>query len=322
MRAELTRHLQGFDALRQAGPFDYGRAHHHQGGAHDTHLVFGSMIHGDEVGSLPAFVRVMSELASGELIFGGRATFFLGNPEAGLAGARFLESDLNRVFVEEPPDTHEGRRARQLKPILDTADVFLDLHQTILQTAQPFYISPFQEEGWRWARYLAGARVWVTRHPGMAFSSGTMCADEYVRVRGKPGITLELSEKGFGNGGEERAYRVLRRALELADAIAQGAALAVLAAECQELEFLHTVHREPFASEELGLEPGWVNFRPIQTGERLSAGGTPELVAPEDGYVLFPKYPPRVQGQYKRPLPGEIYRIVQPLSDHPTRLYR
>lgn len=319
--SDLQRHLDTFDRLRQEGPFAYRRAHHHDGGA-GRHLVIGSMIHGDEVGSLPAVVRVMQELADGTLTHKGRVTFFVGNPEAGLQNARFLESDLNRVFVDEPPDTHEGRRARELKPILDAADVFIDLHQTILETARPFYICPFQVEGWHWARAIAGAVAWVTRHPGAAFSSGTMCADEYVRVQNKPGITLELSQKGFGNGGEERAYDAIVAALALADAVESGeTTLAEAASRKPELEFMHTVHREKFASDAHALAPGWVNFAPVEEEQQLAADGAPAMVAPTSGFVLFPKYPPVVDGVYKKPLPGEIYRIVQPLSEHPMTCY-
>lgn len=322
MRETLERWLGRFDAVASPGPYAYERVVHHVGGQHDTHLVVGSMVHGDEVGSLPAVVAICEALAAGSLTFGGTLTCFVGNPEAGLKGQRFLEDDLNRVFVQDPPDSHEGRRARQLKPILDDADLFLDLHQTILATRHPFWIFPFQLHGWRWARAIRGAEMWVTRHPGTAFSSGTMCADEYVRVRGLPGMTLELGEKGFDNGAEARAEAAILNLLALADAIAAGDTTLEAAAEAQpELTFLQTTHREPFADDTLALREGLVNFEAVTEGELLSAPGTPELRAPDGGWVLFPKYPPVVDGAYKKPLPGEIYRIVAPLPEHPSTLW-
>lgn len=318
----LQAWLDDFDRLAKPGPWAYDRAHHHDGGGHGFHLVIGSMVHGDEVGSLPAVVQVMSELATGRRAYAGRITFFVGNPEAGLQDERFLESDLNRVFMDVPPDTHEGRRATELRPILDAADVFLDLHQTILETKHAFYIFPFQEEGWLWARALATTPMWVTRHPGSAFSTGAMCADEYVRHRQRPGITIELSEKGFANGGETRAYQAITDAMALADAIAAGSTTLRDAAMTKpELTFLHTTHREPFASDTHALKDGVVNFSEVVAGEVVSAPGTPEMVAPSTGMVLFPKFPPLVDGAYKKPLPGEIYRIVEELPGHPLALY-
>jgi succinylglutamate desuccinylase len=268
-------------------------------------------------------LKVMDELASGARTYGGKLTFFVGNPEAGLQGQRFLQSDLNRVFMDGAPDDHEGRRGAEIRPILDAADVFVDLHQTIEPTRHAFYIFPFVPDGWLWARALASTRLWITRHPGQAFTTGAMCADEYVRARRLPGITLELSQRGFGNGGEERAYQAITDALALADAIAAGTTTLKVAAEAKEdLVFLETVHREPFTSDALALRPGLQNFDEVKAGDLLSAPGTPELRAPRDGMIVFPKYPPRgPDGAYKKPLPGEIYRIVAPLPVHPTVAY-
>ena len=284
-------------------------------------LVIGSMIHGEECGTLPGVVAVMESLASGSLSFSGRVTFFLGNAEAGLADVRFLESDLNREFGAEPSNTHEGRRARALKPLLDRADLFLDLHQTIQPSAEPFWIFPFQIPGWYWARAIRGAKVWITRAPDVAFSAAGCCGDEYVRLRGKPGITLELGEKGFDHGAEARAEAAVRRTLALASAVIAGDSLRSLAEGEDEIAFFETLHREPFADEALALRPGLINFQRVHRGEHLEAPGCPPLIAPADGAVLFPKYPPRIDGRYQRPLPAEIYRIVAPLPDHPLRMY-
>ncbi len=322
MQDLLARYLEMFDSIAQPAPGAYKRSHHYDGGSHDFHVVIGCMIHGNEVGSLPAVVDMMRLLRDHQFTFGGKVTFFVGNPEAGMEDARFLEADLNRVFVDDPPDNHEGRRARELKPLLDEADLFLDLHQTILATEEPFYIFPFSMEGWHWARAIEGARMWVTRHPGAAFSTGTCCADEYVRLKGKPGMTLELGEKGFHFDGQRVAIEAVRRVLHLADRVGYGADIGSIAQQSPELKFLHTVHREAFATEELALEPGWVNFKPVSKGQQMNARKTPDLVAPEDGFVLFPKYPPiESDGSYKKPLPGEIYRIVQELEGHPADVY-
>lgn len=321
--AELASWLDRFDAARRPGPFAYPRHHHHDGGVHDLHVVVGCMIHGDEVGSLPAVVRLIESLNLRERRFGGLLTAFIGNPEAGLQDRRFLQSDLNRVFVSEPPDNHEGRRARELLPILDKASIFLDLHQTILETDRPFYIFPWSEAGWQWARAIAGASTWVTRPPAQPFSPGTCCADEYVRLRGRPGLTLELSAKGFSPQAEERARGALQQLLTLADRLGTGAeTLAGAATHHPDLDFVETLWRCPFEPSNLRLRPGLTNFAPVQAGERLSAPDSPEILAPIDGMVLFPKYVDyTTAGTAVEPRPGEIVRIVAPLQAHPTELW-
>jgi succinylglutamate desuccinylase len=312
--------LDRFDAIRAAGPFAYARHHHHDGGRHDLHVVIGAIVHGDEVGSLPAIVGLMEQLLLGGATFGGRLTIFLGNPEAALAGRRFLENDLNRVFVDAPPDDHEGRRATEIRPILDAADVFLDLHQTILETDRPFYIFPWSIPGWQWARAIGGASTWVTRPPTQAFSPGTCCADEYVRLRGRPGITLELGERGFTPEADRRAAHAVRRLLKVADRVGGGTdTLAGAATHEPDLAFVETRWRAAFTDPHLRLRPGLTNFAPVQAGDRLSADGTPELLAPVDGLVLFPKYPDYADdGRVIEPRPGEIVRIVAPLAEHPA----
>ena len=83
-----------------------------------------------------------------------------------------------------------------------------------------------------------------------------------------------------------------------------------------------TAHAEPFSSPALALRPGLSNFQPVHKGERLSAPGTPELTAPFDGHLLFPKYPRRLDnGDYAQPLPREIVRVVAPLAAEPAVVY-
>jgi hypothetical protein len=208
-------------------------------------------------------------------------------------------------------------------PILDTADLFLDFHQTILATEQPFYIFPWQPTGWRWARALRSANVWVTRDPGQAFSAGTRCADEYVRLMGKPGITIELSQKGFDPAAEKRAWSAMIDGLRTIDAIATGDThLSEAANRLPDLTFFHTVHRENFRSSDLSLRPGLTNFLGVRQGERLSSEQSEDLIAPATGHLLFPKYPPRdPDGAPVGPIPKEIYRVIKPLNQHPSALW-
>ncbi len=111
IRARLSTLLARFESIAIPGPFDYPWCHSVDGGQHDIHVVFGAMVHGNEFGSLPAVVRLVECLKNGDIRFGGRVTIFLGNPEAARENKRFLEADLNRVFLENRGDRHEHHRA-------------------------------------------------------------------------------------------------------------------------------------------------------------------------------------------------------------------
>ncbi len=315
--------LDRFEQIRRSGPFDYAHHHYHDGGRHRFHLVIGAIIHGNEVGSLPSVLSLIDSLNAGTVHFGGRLTIVLGNPEAALADKRFLDVDLNRVFVDDPPSGHESERARAIMPILDEADVFFDIHQTILESDRPFYTFPFSQPGWHWARAVGGASTWVTRAPGATFSAGTVNADEYVRMQNKPGLTLELGAMGFSNQADTVAAAALDRLLAVADAVGSGQATAADMAEQQpELNFVQTAWSQRFDQPTMRLRAGLYNFQAVSQGETLSAPDTPVITAPSDGMVLFPKYPDYDDdGAAVEPRPGEIVRTVEPLEQHPLEIW-
>lgn len=287
----------------------------------DQHVVFGIMVHGEEWGSLPGALALMNDLTTGARTFPGKITVFIGNADAALAGRRFLDADLNRVFLDLPPDapahgTLEHDRATALRPILDTADLFVDFHQTIEATASPFVISPWTPGIETWVRRLQPAPAWVTRAPDASFSTGTCCADEYVRNRGGMAFTIELSQRGFSASAAAATTRVMADAL---DAVAAGP---IPGAPGPLPTCYRTAHTEPFSHSGLALKVGLANFQPVQRGDNLAAPGRPDLWVPDDGLLLFPKYPHRdAAGLVDGPLPGEIYRLLLPLDRPPSETY-
>lgn len=317
-----------YDRLRALGrPFlDVPLSATFDGGQHDRHLVFGTMVHGNEVGPLPAVVKVAEDLAAGRLSFGGRVTVFVGNPEAGLRGTRLLEADLNRVFIDSPDDTLEHRRSRELRRVLDTAHLFVDFHQTIGPTPSAFYIFPWSPAGEAWVRALDAAPRWVTRAPGQSFSPGTCCADEYVRNRGQVALTVEVSQAGPSPEAEALTHQTILRAIQWADALAaRGEAMprAGLGLPFAELpQCLSTAFAQSFTNPHFALRPGLDNFAPVSEGDVVSADGAPELVSPISGWVMMAKYPDRDDtGACIPPLPGEIYRVLTELPEAPARMY-
>ncbi|MEM9193899.1 MAG: succinylglutamate desuccinylase/aspartoacylase family protein [Myxococcota bacterium] len=314
--------LGRFAALRAPGPYEGRWIHHHPASTHDFHIVFGVMTHGDEVGPLPAALRLMAELADGTTPYGGAVTVTIGNPEAGLKGRRFLEDDLNRVFIEGPP-SHERRRAREMMAALDDCHLFIDLHQTGVPSLAAFWTLPWSEPAWHWIRIAGDGDVWTTRAPGGSFAEGRRCGDEYVRDRGLPGLTLELGLKGFTHEAEARAYSAMTRTLAAAEHLAKGDELAALASTRPDARFLVTAHKEPFGDPARTLRPGLRYFEPVVAGQELQdpASG-PKVVVPMDGFLLFPKYPARnAKGVAIEPVPTDLFHVTQEAPEHPTTLF-
>jgi succinylglutamate desuccinylase len=305
----LTKLLESFN--KHSNSEEYQWHFHHDGGAIDFQLQVCSIIHGNEVGSLPAIIRILNELRDSTIQFGGRLSIVLGNPEAALENKRFLESDLNRMFLQTTLDTHESRRAQQLMPILSKCDLLLDLHQTILSSVQSFFIFPWSTDSGLWARALGSCNAYVDATPSLSTAPTTKCADEFIWEQKKPAVTIELGQKGFYEQAEELAYISITSAMKSIEQIHNGHSLESLSKKQQPLKRFKTIHREPFHSADLQLRDGLVNFMPIKKGQSLQAEGTPQLKVPVSGMLLFPKYPQRKNGIMTERKPKEIYRIIK-----------
>lgn len=305
-----------FKSAARPGPFTDPYCHHHAGaGRHARHVVLGFAIHGNEHGTLPALLRLQEELDSGRLVPGGPVTLLLGNPEAILHDERFLEEDFNRVFTFDREATSlERKRAEIVRPLLDRADVFLDFHQTQTPTERAFWTFPWEGDLHLWARALRIADVGLTRAGGQAFSPGLRCLDEYVRDRGKIGITVEVGFRGADAAQAERTYQGALRLIELVDAIEAGSTtLEHAASEAPAITWYRTVHIVRAEGPEYRLRDGYQNWSRVDAGEVLSEPSAPMLVAPISGVALFPKYPPPGQDP-----PPELMRLAEPVDDPST----
>ena len=269
-------------------------------------LIISSIIHGNEYGSLPAVIELIKKLESGEIYFGGQITIVLGNPEAARADVRFLESDLNRMFLPNDKNTHEANRARELMPIFDTADLLIDFHQTILHTERAFYICPLTKQVHNWAKALQCTNAIVDATPKNIEKATTRCADDYLYLQGKPALTIELSKKGFCDAATEVTQLACTNVLDTITKTQNTISLESIANAKPEVPIYTTIHREPYRSRDYRLQPNLYNFTPVKRGQRLEDVNSPEIIAPFDGCLLFPKYP-----SSNKPLPNEIFRIIQ-----------
>lgn len=295
----------------------------YDGGKSDYTIHISSIVHGNEVGSLPTVISVIEDLEQGNIEFGGKIHITLGNPEASRLNRRFIDADLNRLFLTTQPSehqhTHEGQRAHALMPWLNQCDIILDLHQTMLPSATPFYIFPRTTLSIAIAEAIGGSKSYIDATPSEETPT-YQCADEYVWRQGKPALTLELGEIGFHSPAEQASSQAVLNLIHTMEKLriqkvlthSQETLHTIQKWSTGALSNYHTVHRQPYLDSNWTLRPGLINFQLIQAGEQLHATGTPELLSPCDGRLLFPKYPRRdSDGQVIETLPKEIYRIIQ-----------
>jgi hypothetical protein len=85
-------------------------------------LILGGMHGNERLG-----VRLVRSLQQNPLT---GVDVMIANPRAVVAGARFIESDLNRSFGEQKNETYEVRRAREIQQKAADYDIVLDFHNT------------------------------------------------------------------------------------------------------------------------------------------------------------------------------------------------
>lgn len=269
-------------------------------------LTLQAITHGNEVGGIPVLITFLEHLASGLIQIPVPLGFVLGNPEAALAGRRYLESDLNRSFSHQSQETKEQRRARELEPMLSESQFFLDLHQTIEPTLSPFFIFPYTPAAYAFAAALHEQLPIVT-HWGRPFSKDGMCSDEFVSYKGGVGITLELGQKSFDpyhiGVGLQVALSAVQYAQEhevLDDPI-----------DPRRSGSLFTWKAIVRYESGMSLNEGLVNFQKLVRGEVIGRHKG-DLLAVESGPLLFPKY---LRDPLASP-PQELYRVLKNIAPH------
>ena len=94
-------------------------------------LIVGAT-HGNEPAGVEAIVRIHKLIQSGEIeIERGVVHFLLGNPEAYIKNSRYIDFDLNRLFLDEHTDSYEGHRMQEVKRLIHNHNGFhalLDIH--------------------------------------------------------------------------------------------------------------------------------------------------------------------------------------------------
>ncbi len=122
------------------------------------HLALTALTHGNEIAGAIALDRLLREglrPARGRITFGflNLAAFGRFDPRQPTA-SRFVDEDMNRLWAEDvlggPRRSSELDRAREIRPLIETVDVLLDLH-SMLWPSDPLLLSGSSAKGRRLA---------------------------------------------------------------------------------------------------------------------------------------------------------------------------
>lgn len=150
---DIRRWQRGTDGVDYVHSFDSGVA--------GPHVMVMALTHGNEVSGA---ITVDAFLKKNLRPVRGRLTLAFGNVEAyhsfdpdDIDATRFLDEDMNRVWLpaklEGDLDSVELRRARQLRAVVDSVDLLLDIH-SMHEEAPPVMMCGAQDKGLAFAATL------------------------------------------------------------------------------------------------------------------------------------------------------------------------
>lgn len=264
-------------------------------------------LHGNETGGIEAVRRVFTRLHDSRPSIRGRAVAFAGNLGALRRGERFVDCDMNRIWI--PDDLCPGARAgqsavgaeqielRELKQSigveLDSSQgnaFLLDLHSTSAE-ATPFCIVSDTLQN----RHIAFA-LSIPVMLGLEESiKGTI--QEYFGERGIAAATVEGGQHqdpatvdylesslwitfvsaGLLNAGQVPNFDRHRRRLHEAT----GGLPSVI-----EITYRHGLQ----ADDDFEMKPGFTNFSPVRKGQSIARDRRGEIRASEDALLVMPSY--------------------------------
>ena len=197
------------------------------GGTPGPHVMLSALVHGNELCGAHALDYLLREEVRPErgrltLAFMNTAAYARFDP-ANPVASRYVDEDFNRVWspgvLDGPRDSVELRRAREVRPLVDTVDLLLDIH-SMQHATPPLMLAGPLDKGRRLA-FDVGAPVHVVCDTGHA--AGTRLRD-YAQF-GDPESTRNalLVECGqhWARGTERVAVEVAFRFLACTGAVAR-----------------------------------------------------------------------------------------------------
>jgi succinylglutamate desuccinylase len=179
------------------------------------HLVVFGAVHGNEVAGVEASIIFNNMLESGKIRLGsGKITFVLGNPEAFAVSTRFIDENMNRVFLDSIESHIEGERAKEIVRFLSDsgADYILDIHSVSVGDFQTlFYEEKEVHELLEVGRNISPISVHTVTNQD--FTPGALVV--YAHKMGIKGILVEAGNHNSSQTIENAFLQIIRMAAYL-----------------------------------------------------------------------------------------------------------
>ena len=264
------------------------------GGRPGPHVVINALTHGNEICGAIAIDRLFR---LGVRPARGRLTLVLANVAAYLGfdpdnpyASRCVEEDFNRVWSPEAldgrRDSCELRRARQLRPVFESADLLLDVHSMTNDTA-PLTLCGRTARGRELARRL-GYPSWIVADGGHASGRRLLDYGAFAAPDGGPTALLVECGQHWKTGTATVAVETCLRFLLNADIIDADVALPHLRRRDEPLRMVEVTQAVTARTDSFAFIRAFVGLEVLpRAGTLIAHDGDAPVVTPHDDCVLI-----------------------------------
>lgn len=285
----LPRDLSAY----RAGNTGIDYVHRFESGRPGPRVLINALTHGNELCGAEAAVHLLEtgvrpRIGSLTVAFANVAAYASFDPARPFE-SRQLVHNYNRIWSDDwldgPEDSPELRRARELRPVVETADHILDLHSTS-QDVEPFWVYPAFARNEALALAIGQPSVHLTMPDGLG--SGTPLI-QHGR-HGRPdsaGCAAVVAECGghFRRASTDLAIEVTLDLLGHLGLIERALPATAERAPQRRYALLQTY---VVRTSEFRFVRPLRGFETFQAGEPIGFDGDAELRAPEACTVLMP----------------------------------
>lgn len=268
------------------------------------HVVLCALIHGNEICgaiALDQLLRAGLRPARGKLtfVFANAAAYQSFNRTDPIA-SRYLDEDMNRVWspdlLDGPRQSRELTRARELRPVFETADFLLDIH-SMVHAAIPLMLTGIPEKHLVFARRM-GAPALLVRDAGHAAGPRLREYGAFSDPDAAPISLLIECGHHWARSTADVAIETAWRFMAAAGVLSHSDAVDWLRREAPPQRTIAVTHRITAASDHFRFKQNFQGLEVIaEAGTVIAQDGRIDVRTPYDNCVLVMPTLRLAQGQ-------------------------
>jgi predicted deacylase len=257
------------------------------------HVMVNALVHGNELCgaiALDTLFKANIRPRRGTLTFSfaNVAAYERFDP-ANPAVSRFVDEDFNRVWSPDvlagTRQTIETRRAREMRPLVDTVDLMLDIH-SMQRLSHPIALCGPTAKGRALARAMRVPGYVVSDHGHKAGVRLRDYAEFGTEAGAKCAALVECGQHWKAESADVAIQSALRFLLAV-EAVGLDDAGPMLAGEPPEQKFVEVTHAVTIANEPFAFAHPYVGLEVIpKAGTVIARDGDSEIRTPYDSCVL------------------------------------